>query len=229
MTIPHCFPPTDQALKNDTPSPQHIAAHPPQSKQARASRRPASARDYTPRADVPPVIRPTVARHTVPLRSLAHHHLCIPEISSAACVPTMARNKTGATDKVIVSELLHARPQAGSSCRPDPNCESLCFGSIRPFALRETRSPFQTRTARPIGRAGRLDFAGLISTAGRGNRGSKKRLPPYRRRRRHAARRFNHSWPNRSYGKPTKIPVPIRRARGASGRILLQNIGLHTC
>jgi hypothetical protein len=37
------------------------------------------------------------------------------------------------------------------------------------------------------------------------------------------------TWPNRSYAKPLRILVPIRRAKGARGRILLQNIGLRIC
>ncbi len=37
-----------------------------------------------------------------------------------------------------------------------------------------------------------------------------------------------HAWPNRSLSEPIRLLFPIRRARGAHGRILLQNIGLRT-
>lgn len=36
-------------------------------------------------------------------------------------------------------------------------------------------------------------------------------------------------WPHRSCDKPLRLPFPIMRARGAHGRILLQNSDLRIC
>ena len=39
---------------------------------------------------------------------------------------------------------------------------------------------------------------------------------------------FFRGWPHRSLSEPLRLLFPIRRARGARGRILLQNIGFRT-